>query len=52
MMSLLVIKLPGNTNMTIDIMHHAGHTERKGILEESKTIEFIFKEDSCGENYH
>lgn len=24
-------------------MHHARHTERKEILEESKTIEFIFK---------
>lgn len=52
MMYFLVIKLPGNTNMSIDIMHHAGHTERKVILEESKTIEVIFKEDTCGENYY
>lgn len=50
MMYLLVIKLPGNTNMSIDKMHHAEHTERKVILEESKTTEFIFKEDTCGEN--
>lgn len=36
--------------MTIDTVHHPAHTEGKMILEESNTIEFIFKEDNCGKN--
>lgn len=48
MVFLLVIILPGDTNIRIDIVHQAVHTERKVVLEESDTIEFILKEHNCG----
>lgn len=48
MVFLLVIILPGNTNICINIVHQAVHTKRKAVLEEPDTIEFIFKEDNCG----